>query len=334
MDTDEILANHEKIREETRKRFFDAAVDAHVRRRAQAPGVTTFGNIVGTGIGEKTTSGSLTGEPAIVVYVRRKVAKRRLRAAKIPEKINGVPTDVFEVGNFRFADALQTCQTNPEARQPRPFPAGVSVSSAAATAGSLGYRVFRPGAPEELILSNFHVLGDVNDPTARPDVFQPGRGDGQLPPADFIGKVDDAEPLVFGPSGANVMDAAVARLAVGTCLPALCRFGRLTGSGDPNIGDAVRIYGKRSRVTAGFVKDHVQDIVFGSGARTVRFVDQLLLVRNRLSRFLVLPGDSGSIALKPPATACALVFAASGLNLALATPIERILARFGVQIVA
>lgn len=69
------------------------AVKARVEDALLAlPGVT------GVDIDEKRTAGAATGVAALVVFVSHKVPSNRLPAAsRIPDHIDGVPTDVREL---------------------------------------------------------------------------------------------------------------------------------------------------------------------------------------------------------------------------------------------
>ena len=59
-------------------------------------------NVVGVGIGLKSTSGESTDEPAIVVSVTRKLPPPQLAPEDvIPHELDGVPVDVQVVGKLR-----------------------------------------------------------------------------------------------------------------------------------------------------------------------------------------------------------------------------------------
>lgn len=60
-------------------------------------------NVVGVSEGIEVRRGKPTGTPCIVVYVTRKVPKAKLKGHPLPERIEGVPVDVVEVGSV---DAL------------------------------------------------------------------------------------------------------------------------------------------------------------------------------------------------------------------------------------
>ena len=59
-------------------------------------------NVVGVGVGIRQRGGVRTGDLALVVMVRKKVAEDQLAPAdRIPPEIDGVPVDVQEVGAIR-----------------------------------------------------------------------------------------------------------------------------------------------------------------------------------------------------------------------------------------
>lgn len=60
-------------------------------------------NVVGVGIGRKVVEGRYTDQIAIRVYVTEKVPPERLKnEQRIPEEVDGVPTDVVEAGEIRL----------------------------------------------------------------------------------------------------------------------------------------------------------------------------------------------------------------------------------------
>ena len=64
----------------------------------------SYPNVVGVSEGIEVKRGKPTGRRSIVVYVKRKVPKAKLaKRQTLPERIEGVPVDVVEVGSV---DAL------------------------------------------------------------------------------------------------------------------------------------------------------------------------------------------------------------------------------------
>ena len=140
------------------------------------------GNIVGFGVGEKTTKGEPTGRPAVKVLVREKVDPDRLtEATMVPEAVDGILTDVDETGEivaYQFRD------------RHRPAPGGVSIFNCNVNAaGTLGCWVDGAGkkyGKQVCLLSNNHVIAMVNDSPAKAPIAQPGRLDGGVCPRDVI----------------------------------------------------------------------------------------------------------------------------------------------------
>ena len=59
-------------------------------------------NVVGLGIGYREVGGQMTNQVGLIVMVRRKVPRAQLAPQEvIPAQIEGIPTDVREVGEVR-----------------------------------------------------------------------------------------------------------------------------------------------------------------------------------------------------------------------------------------
>src|SRR5262245_46115360 len=72
---------------------------ARTLRERVAPGPDPLENVVGLGVGEKVVAGQLGGVLCVKVYVRRKYLQREIPPeARIPATIDGIPTDIDEVG--------------------------------------------------------------------------------------------------------------------------------------------------------------------------------------------------------------------------------------------
>jgi hypothetical protein len=71
-----------------------------VRARHEAE-LMRYPNVVGIADGIRMRAGKPTGEPAIVVYVERKVPRNDLAASDLlPAEIEGIPVDVVETGRI------------------------------------------------------------------------------------------------------------------------------------------------------------------------------------------------------------------------------------------
>src|SRR5262249_7189422 len=79
-------------------------------------------NVMGFGVGFRYTAKKPSGDVAVKVYVREKLPIRRVHSSfAVPRDIDGVPTDVEEIGDVVLH--------NYSGRYPRPVPSGVAVSN-------------------------------------------------------------------------------------------------------------------------------------------------------------------------------------------------------------
>jgi hypothetical protein len=211
----------------------------------------------------------------------------------------------------------------------RPLPIGVSVGHYKVKAGTLGCFVRRPGSDEPLLLSNNHVLANENSAKVGDAILQPGARDGGQAPGDVAATLFDFVKLKK--VGANLVDAAVAKLADGVeAGPSQLRgLGRLAGVGDGVFHSGMvvdklgRTTGKRrGRVTA-FELDHVfvrydlGELEF-SGVVEVESDGELFGDG----------GDSGSLIVDEARRAVALLFAVApsiGKGVTYGNPIDAVL---------
>lgn len=150
-------------------------------------------NVIGVAVGFKEDKTSTAGSPALVVLVEKKLPLAALSASDIiPPTVDGVRTDVYEVGYLR---AYQ--QQSPRARFRPTIPAGVSIGHYKITAGTLGAIVTDRRTGERLILSNNHVLANSNDAQIGDPLLQPGPADGGTNPADVVARLERFVPMRF-----------------------------------------------------------------------------------------------------------------------------------------
>jgi hypothetical protein len=156
-------------------------------------------NVVGVAIGYKESGGVITDEPAVVVLVEQKKPLAALSAEEqIPREINGVRTDVYEVG---YLQAQQ--QQDPKGRFRPTIPGGVSIAHYKVTAGTLGAMVRDRTTGERFILSNNHVLANSNEALVGDPILQPGPIDGGQNPGDVVSRLERFIALNYleGPVG-------------------------------------------------------------------------------------------------------------------------------------
>ena len=306
-------------------------------------------NVVGFGTGYKRVNGKITSELSIVALVRKKMPPSSMAAgAMIPASVDGVQTDVMEVGEIR-------AQLTPTDRW-RPAPGGVSIGHYNITAGTLGVVVHDRATGARLILSNNHVLANSNDGILGDPILQPGPADGGISGRDtianlerfqtiqyssqpgtcglarFYANVGNALAELFGsrhrlatiredPSAVNYIDAALARpVNNGDVLDEILVIGTPVGVLEATLGLPLRKSGRTTGYTTGevMVLDATVDVSYGT-LKTARFEGQI--IAGAMSE----GGDSGSLVLSgDPPKAVGLLFAGSSQTTIL-NPIQTVL---------
>jgi len=300
--------------------------------KERSAGLLGCANVVATGVGYKIVDGKLTDTPSIICSVVNKVAASSLSTRDlVPAEIGGVPTDVVASGIIRAFQA-------PTGRF-RPAPGGVSVGHKDITAGTLGCWVRRNG--EWMILSNNHVLANINAAQIGDAILQPGTYDGGVNPDDQIATLEDFVTINMQelPSDCNVagnivdllntlsgivgsntrlkavriqttenqVDAAIARpLREEDADHQILHIGAIKGTASAILGMPIRKSGRTTGYTEGQVTqvDVTADVSYGEN-RTVRFTDQFMA--GAMSQ----PGDSGSAVLNGNNELVGLLFAGS-----------------------
>ena len=146
----------------------DAINSALQARREHEARLMNMDNVVATGVGFKIAGTTQTTEPSVIVSVTKKLPLDQISAAAlVPKTVNNVKTDVIETGKLvAFQDPTQKM---------RPAQPGVSLGHYQITAGTFGCLVQRGG--QIYILSNNHVLANVNDAQIGDPIWQPGKYD-------------------------------------------------------------------------------------------------------------------------------------------------------------
>jgi hypothetical protein len=148
-------------------------------------------NVVGVAVGYKHSKGERTDDLAVVTLVEQKKPLAALSADEIiPGELDGVRTDVFEVGQIRALDS-------PMDRFRPVIPSGVSIGHYKVTAGTLGTIVTDRTSGEKLILSNNHVLANSNDALVGDAILQPAAMDGGQNPGDMVARLLRFIPLQY-----------------------------------------------------------------------------------------------------------------------------------------
>jgi hypothetical protein len=298
-------------------------------------------NVVGVGVAEKTVDGTPTGVLCVKFFVRQKYAKASLtRGEALPSEVDGVPTDVEEVGVFRKlatkkgtrrrrpSTPAAALEPNPRTRI-RPAPPGSSIgyrdpANLYVMAGTFG-AVVRKGS-RTFILSNNHVLADENRLPPSSPIFQPGLLDHGNAATDQIAQLASFVPLV---ASGNVVDAAIALVST----PALVtrnvlHIGAPTGKSVAAIDMIVHKFGRTTSYTAGRVTSIDTDVSVQYDTGTFTFHNQII-IRGLSGSSFSNSGDSGSLILQRGTNrAVGLLFAGSA-SYTIANHIAQVLAQLG-----
>lgn len=261
-------------------------------------------NVVGVGLGKKVVRLRSTEEDAVRVYVRKKLHGQFVGPREaIPEEIDGVPTDVVEIGEVSIWRPIPPIYQ----RKVRPALGGVSIGHYAITAGTFGCTV-RAGDGTDLILSNNHVLANENRGAEGDPILQPGAFDGGRTDKDAIARLQAWVSLKGDET--NVVDAAVALpYATGDVTEEVLGIGRLAGVEEPRVGMSVRKSGRTTRLTQGTVTDVDVTLRVGYRSTSLIFTDQVFVAGDR--RSFSAGGDSGSVIVSENRKAVGLLFAGS-----------------------
>jgi hypothetical protein len=306
---------------------------------------TPLTNVHATGVGVRSKGGEYTGEITLKVYVFDKVDvipenEPLMEAWKgVPVDIEHLPVQLIrasEITGQAPALATNTAQAlSPEKERHRPIVGGISISPLNADfVGTLGCFLRRKTATTDqiFVLSNNHVLADVNQLAMGTRIVQPGP---EVPPfvtnqADVFASLSTFIPIHFpnGPNDPvlNRFDAAIAivtgeaQITPGAILglPAAGAPGfdpSLLRAPEPNM--RVMKVGRTTGFTRGIITaTNVQGTQINYGSvqmpRITVFRETIEIVGDGGQPFS-LPGDSGSVILEE-ATGhpVALLFAGDG----------------------
>jgi hypothetical protein len=279
-------------------------------------------NIVGIGFGAKQVGGrAVSTELAVRVYVRSKLPTSALPSRRvIPRSVDGLPTDVVEVGEV----VAQNC--------------GGTVAHVNVSAGTLGCLAVRDeeGVDRDAIddddpvyiLSNNHVLADNNDANIGDSILQPAPHDGGFEPQHVIATLSDFVPINFG--GTNSCDVAIARLKNNSSVrPEIMDIGRV-GPPAPSTQtyQSVRKRGRTTAHTVGVLVDTMLDIDVSYGDRVARFTNQLAIAGVGGAPFS-LGGDSGSLIVDALTLSPVGLLFGGGTGITIANPIDVVMESFG-----
>jgi len=243
-------------------------------------------NVVGIGMGFKQIKGKWTKKKAIICFVEKKKDLPELMAVDVvPKKIEGVTTDIIEVGElWEMQDRDRY----------RPAPGGCSAMHSRGTACTLGCVVYKNG--KTYLLGNQHCyLPKYKGIQEGAPILQPSLLDG--------GKIEDkiavaSETIEFDLEGYNLIDAALAEVINPDHVEQrILDIGEISPqTAGVKVGEEVQKRGRTSLYTqAKVIAVDVTAMVnygFANGEKkTIRFEDQIF------TEPFVEVGDSSSLAL-------------------------------------
>jgi hypothetical protein len=319
-----------------------------------------LGNVIGVGVGYKETGDGITDDIAVLVNVIDKVPLAQLAESdKGPGDLDGVKTDVVATGRFLAGQVPPEAQAQSTRDRWRPnIQPGVSMGHADVTAGTFGCLVKRGN--EIFILSNNHVLANVNSAKPGDPIIQPGRFDGGRP-ADQVAALAEFIPLDFGGSqsscnmaklteqvlnflaqalgsghrmmayqtspGENAVDAALARPLDPALFAAnIFSIGLPTGVAKAGLGSTIQKTGRTTGHTQGRITQINVTTSVDYNGRRATFTDQFMATGMSEG------GDSGSAVLDDDRNVVGLLFAGSP-RATLINPIHKVLALLNVELV-
>ncbi|MGI9291613.1 MAG: hypothetical protein ACR2QG_10110 [Gammaproteobacteria bacterium] len=323
-----------------------AAQERHQRRLLKRKGV------LGTAV-----SWDEEGNEVVKVYIDLAATQ-----ASIPDSIDGVKVIIEQINKIYASDVpcseREGCiEADPASNDqpatqrmwhPRPVPIGVSAGHPDVTTGTLGCRVSQ--GCHVYALSNAHVFANENSGLVGDNILQPGIFDGGIDPDDAVATLFASKTITMSTGANNKIDAAIAQVdtsTVGTTT-------RTNGYGqpisvsadtalDPDVGMAVKKYGRTTAQTYGFIDAINATVYVGYKGGTARFVEQIIIKTDwdLSTRDFSRSGDSGSLIVHNGGAddrkAVGLLFASgteggSGDHITIANPIKFVLTEFDVQI--
>lgn len=250
-------------------------------------------NVNGTAIGAREVDGEIIAEPALIVYVVTKVSADSLsEEERIPEEINGVPTDVQEVGNWVADSYVAGSGGRLRKQATKTYMGGYSVSHSSTNAGSAGPKML-DAAGNEVVLTNRHMASDSLADTSGDLFQQPGTADAYREgvTARTLGVIKEVGP--WNPNGTNYTDSALIRVDdARSNVHATSRFlgaGHLVGWEEPVVGQQQVNFGRTTGLTSATITAVNATANVNYGHSTLYFENVVISGRSTA------PGDSGSI---------------------------------------
>jgi hypothetical protein len=338
----QLIAAKEEL---SRKFFGDVSAESAIPSRNRTPLTPEprF-NVVGVGIGAKLVKGRPTADLSVTLLVRRKFPKAELTEPfRLPQKVNGFPTDVVETGAFSL-HAHNPPSVNPRGSC-RPVQPGCSIGPGhqskgpqLAMAGTLGLIVKRKKAAALCLLSAAHVLTEMGQYQKKGiEVYQPSWFDTTHPAPDRV--ADLQEWRLWREHKKVTVDAAIALFHANVGVSgSVLHIGQLSGYGAPRVRMKVEKFGRATTHKTGRIAFTDTDVPIDIGDGSSRiYRNQIIIHGDNLDLFSA-AGDSGAAVVasssrKVVALLLGGVDAGRTGSYSFATPISVILDFLGVDLV-
>ena len=265
-------------------------------------------NVVGVGLGYKKINELNTLEPCIHVLVENKVSNKYLSSNNIiPKSYMGIKTDVIEVGTPKICsgDAI------PEKLRPLESGCGISIGDDMET-GTLGCIVKKAGkyTTQYFILSNNHVLADINKAPLGIPIIQPSKEYNSNTSQNVVAHLSTFIPLKLKDGDEeliNHVDCAIAKIIRKTFVSnKIYDVGEITGVAESSLNLNVKKVGCVTGLTEGSINTIGASLKIDFDTNGVLlFIDQIIAELDSSA------GDSGSIVLNEDNQAIGLLFANS-----------------------
>jgi hypothetical protein len=208
--------------------------------------------------------------------------------------------------------------------------------------GTLGSMV-EDADENEYILSNNHVLADINKAKRGQLILQPGLVDTACLRAksNAVATFSSSVKIRFGGPN-NQVDTALAAVLPGQVSPDIMFIGEIADTvvGDPVIGTLVQKMGRTTCLTTGAIQATDTNVTINYSddpkhPRLANFVNQILLTGSILTPTFGAAGDSGSLVVTQGdcPQAVALLFAGNSSGFIIANPITAVLSATNTSMV-
>ncbi|AYF53470.1 hypothetical protein FDJ70_09925 [Clostridium botulinum] len=279
-------------------------------------------NVVGIGLGYKTSGGFRTNEKCINVLVTKKVPSYDLSPNEvIPKWYKGIKTDIYESGYFK-SHLLNS--------RVRPALGGYSISPSTLKQYGTMACIVKDNLSNYFLLSCNHVIANLNEVQLGTSIVQPSVLDNGKSPTDSIGSLYKFIPLKFNTSthlSVNYVDAALAIISDKSLVSnKIYILGKPNNPITPSLDLSVRKAGRTTNVTYGYVKLLGSTVNLSFGSKSGLFKNQIL------TTLMSDTGDSGALLMDLENNPIGLVIGGSNSTTVI-NPINYILNALKVKIV-